>query len=77
MEKGGSASPTTANAKQRLRKSFGVVKAQVDIDLLQYRKDAAALLDRAGSPREDQELLQECAPPCAHVDAVQWHANPF
>ena len=62
MEKGGPSSPTTATAKQRLRKSFGFIKAQVDIDLLQYRKDAAALLDGAGSPCEDRELLQECVP---------------
>ena len=52
------ASPMTVAAKQRLKKSFGVVKSQVDIDLLQYRKDVAALLQRKeGGPAEQGELL--------------------
>ena len=47
----------TVNAKQRLRKSFGLVKSQVDIDLLAYRKDVAALLQRKGAPAEQGKLL--------------------
>lgn len=58
MEKSApAASPMLPNARQRLKKSFGVVKSQVDIDLLQYRKDVATLLQRTTRPAEQGELL--------------------
>ena len=62
MEKAPVALPVTANAKQRLRNAFGLVKSQVDMDLLQYRKDVAALLRRDGILPDDEELLHKWVP---------------
>lgn len=38
------------------------MQSQVDIDLLHYRKDVAALLRRAGMLPDDEELLHKWVP---------------
>lgn len=50
-------------ANQRLRKSFERVKAQVDLDLLHFRKDVAALLQQDDS--QSQDVLERCSSPPA------------
>jgi hypothetical protein len=62
MEKAPAGFPMTANAKQRVRKAFSVVKSQVDIDLQHFRRDVAALLHRDGTLPDDEELLHRWVP---------------
>ena len=44
MEKSSAASPMRLHHSSRLRRSFERVKAQVDIDLLHFRRDLVTLL---------------------------------
>ena len=44
MEKGSEASPMRLHHSSRLKRSFERVKAQVDIDLLHFRRDLVTLL---------------------------------
>ncbi len=52
-------------ATQRLRKSFERVKAQVDLDLLHFRKDVAAVLQ--DDPHSQHVLDRWLRPPSAYT----------
>jgi hypothetical protein len=56
-------SPTTELANQRLKRSFEKVKAQVDVDLLQYSKETKLLLHQDGGTEQQQHgVLARCCP---------------
>jgi hypothetical protein len=57
LEKAAPSSPHSLVASQRLKKSFERVKAQVDLDLLQFHKDVSASL-RDG--QQGRDLLDRC-----------------
>lgn len=53
VEKVSSASPVRLHTSSRLKKSFERVKAQVDVDLLHFRRDLVTLL---GSTSDEEGL---------------------
>ena len=59
IEKVSSASPVRLQTSSRLKKSFERVKAQVDVDLLHFRRDLITLLG-ATSDEEGLSVLQRC-----------------
>ena len=59
IEKVSSASPVRLQTSSRLKKSFERVKAQVDVDLLHFRRDLITLLG-ATSDVEGLSVLQRC-----------------
>ena len=69
MERVSTASPVSLQTSSRLRKSFERVKAQVDVDLLHFRRE---LFTQLGSPSDAEGLfvLQRCQPAsCTDFDS--------
>ena len=61
MEKVSPASPFRLQTSSRLKKSFERVKAQVDVDLLHFRRDLVNLLGSA-TDEEGLSVLQRYQP---------------